>query len=138
LKPKIIVTIMIIGSFITTLLWTLGLIFANINLFIISMIMVVISFIPAIKYYKVITGFFKTKNGEIVADERKEHIEEKATLPAYAVMLSVSIYSGIGLITLRNIYPEYVNLAYPFIIIVILGLISYMISNLYYKRKYGN
>ena len=138
MKTKQMVIILIILQSISNLLWILGLIFADINFFIIAMIVSVMYGIPTIKYLKDLTEFFKTRDGEVVSDERKEHIEEKAALPSYALMIIVSIYSGVAILTLRNSYPEYANLAYPFFIIVILGLISYMMSTAYYKRKYGN
>jgi uncharacterized membrane protein len=137
-KTKTIVIIAIILSSTTTLLWVLGLTFANINLFILSMIVLVISIIPTIKYYKNITEFFKRSNGEVVADERKEHIEEKAAVPAFTSMLAVSIYSGVAIFTLRNVYPQYTILAYAFIIMGIVGFIAFTISRMYYKRKYSS
>jgi uncharacterized membrane protein len=137
-KTKIIVIILIVLSCIATLLWALGLIFANINLFIISMIILLASIFPTIKYYKDIAEFFKSRNGEVVADERKEHIEEKASLPAFASMLVLSIYSGIAIFTLRDVYPQYTILAYALFVMGIIGLIAYLISSVYYKRKYGS
>ncbi|MCL2114867.1 MAG: DUF2178 domain-containing protein [Methanobrevibacter sp.] len=138
MKTKLIVILLGILSSLTTLSWALGLILANINLFLISMILLAISIIPTIKYYKNISEFFKSKNGEVVADERKEHIEGKAALPAFAIMLVISIYSGIAIFTLRNTYPQYSLLIYPFFIIATIGFTTYTISNAYYKRKYGS
>jgi len=138
MESKTVVIIATILSSIVTLLWVLGLIFANINLFILAMIVLAISIYPAIKYFKDITEYFKKRNGEIIEDERTKHIEARATLPTFALILVVSIYAGIAIFTLRNIYPKYVNLAYPFFIIAILGLITYTISRTYYKRKYSD
>jgi uncharacterized membrane protein len=138
MKTKTIVIITIILSGIVTLLWVLGLIFANINLFILAMIVLAISVIPAIKYYKNLNEFFKTRNGEVLDDERSAHIDEKATLPAFASVIVVSVYSGVAIFTLRNVYPQYTMLAYPFFAILIIGFIVYMISRIYYKRKYGS
>ena len=136
MESKTIVIITIILSITETILWVLGIIFANINLFILAMILLLISIYPAIKYFNEISEFFKKRKGEIIEDERTEHIEEKATLIAFASIIAVSIYVGVAIFTLRYVYPEYLNLAYPFFIIVIIGLISYMISRIYYKRKY--
>ena len=138
MKTKQKVIILITLQSITTLLWVLGLIFANFNFFIISLIISVIYSIPAIIYLKEITDFLKTKDGEVITDERKELIDGKAATPAFVLMFGVSVYSGIAIITLRNIYPEYINLAYPFFIIAILGLLVYELSNIYYKRKFGD
>ena len=138
MKTKQKVIILITLQSISTLLWALGLIWANFDFFIISLIISVIYSIPAIIYLDEITEFFKTKDGEVIADERKELIDGKAAIPAFVLMFGVSFYSGIAIITLRNIYPEYINLAYPFFIIAIIGLLSYQLSNIYYKRKFGD
>jgi len=138
METKTIVIIAIITSSLTTLLWALGLIFADINLFILAMIILLISLYPAIKYFNDITEFFKEREDEVTEDEKTDYIEEKAALPAYVTMLAVSIYAGIAIITLRNIYPEYVNLAYPFFIIGIIGIIANIISKVYYKIKYSD
>ncbi|MDR2967255.1 MAG: DUF2178 domain-containing protein [Methanobacteriaceae archaeon] len=138
MKIKTVVIISTILSSITTLLWVLGLIFANINLFLLSMIVLAISIIPTIKYYKDIIEFFKTKNGEVIADERKDFIEEKSSLPSFAMVLVVSLYSGVAIFTLRNVYPQYTMLSYAFFSVFIIGLITFIISETYYKRKYGS
>ena len=59
METKTIVIIAIITSSLTTLLWALGLIFADINLFILAMIILLISLYPAIKYFNDITEFFQ-------------------------------------------------------------------------------
>ena len=138
METKTVVIIITIVSSVVTLLWALGLIFANINLFILAMIVLLISIYPTIKYFEDIKEFFKkTRNGNIVEDERTEHIEEKAAYLTFALITAASIYGGIAIITFRNIYPECVNLAYPLFIIAILGLTVYTIIRFYYKRKYS-
>lgn len=138
MESKTIVIITILLSSIVTILWVLGLLFADITLFILAMIVLIISIYPAVKYFKEINEFFKKRNGQVIEDERTEHIEEKATLPAYGSMIAVSIYAGVAIFTLRDVYPEYINLAYPFFIIPVIGLITYAISRIYYKRKYSH
>jgi len=138
METKTVVILITTTSSVVTLLWVLGLIFANINLFIIAMIVLLISIYPTIKYFNDIKELFKKRrNGKIVEDERTEHIEEKAAYLTFGLTTAVSIYGGIAIITFRNIYPEYVNLAYPFFIIAILGLIVYTLIRVYYKRKYS-
>lgn len=138
MKTKTIAIVATILSSIITILWVLGLIFANIDLFILAMIILAITIIPTIKYYKDLSEFFKTRNGEVVEDERKEYINEKAILPAFASMLVVSIYSAVAIFTLRNVYPQYTIVEYALFIIVIISFIAYTISTIYYKRKYGS
>ena len=138
MENKTIAIIAIITSSLVTILWALGLIFADINLFILSMIVLIISLYPAIRYFSNLSEFFNKRDDTVIEDERTEKIEEKATIPAFASMIAVSIYGGIAIITLRNIYPEYINLAYPFFTIGIVGLIAYTISKVYYNRKYSD
>lgn len=138
MESKTIAIILTILSSIVTILWVLGLIFADINLFIVAMIVLIIAIFPAMKYFSQISEFFRKINNKVVDDERTQHIEEKASLPAFGVMIAGSIYAAVAIFTLRNVYPNYTNLAYPFFIIAIIGFISYIISEAYYKRKYSN
>lgn len=137
MKSKTISIIIIILSCLVTLLWVLGLIFANINLFILAMCVLLITAFPTIKYFNQINEFFRKRNGKVIEDERTENIEAKASLPGFASIMVVSIYSVVAIFTLRNIYPEYVNFAYPFLIITVIGFVSYIISQMYFKRKYS-
>lgn len=138
MKTKILVGIAVILSSFVTLLWILGLIFADINLFILAMIVLIISLYPAIKYYKELDDYFSTRNGEVIDDERKDFINNKAGIASYGTLMVLIIYSGVAIFTLRNIYPEYVIISYTLFILVIIGFIAYGISSIYYKRKYGN
>ena len=138
MKTKLIVNILIVLSSLSTLLWVLGLIFAEINLFIIAMILSAISLVPTMKFYSEITEFFKLRNGEVIDDERKQFIEGKASLASFATMLVISIYSGIAILTLRNLYPQYTILAYAFLSVGIIGLLAFTLSKAYYNIKYGS
>jgi len=134
MKTKTIVTIAIIFSSVETLLWALGLIFADINFFIASMILLVISIVPAVKYFSQLSEFFSKRKGEVIEDERTKHIEAKAALPAFVIMLALCIYSAIAIFTLRYTYPQYIELAYPFVIIGVIGFVVHTIATAYYKR----
>jgi len=136
METKTIVIIAIILSTLTNLLWISGLILADINLFILSLIIVIISLIPAIKYFNQISEFFRKRNGEVVDDERTQYIENKSNVLSFAFVIAVSIYSAVGIFTLRDTLNT--ELAYPFIIIVVMGLIVNIIAKAYYKRKYSD
>jgi uncharacterized membrane protein len=136
MKSKIIAIIATIFSSIVTILWILGLIFADINLFILAMIVLIISIFPAIKYYSKISEFFRDRNSEIVDNEKTQRIKEKASFHAFTAVIVVSIYSVIAVLTLRNIYPAHTDLTYPFVIITVTGLVVYIISSAYYKKIY--
>ena len=138
METKTIATIAKILSIFTTLLLILGLIFADIHLFIIAMIMLIITLIPTFKYFDQLTDFFRKINGKVIDDERTQYIEAKSSVVSFATVLGVSIYSTAAIFTLRNIHPQYTDLAYPFLIIIVIGSIVYMISNFYYKRKFSD
>jgi len=139
METKTIVIIAVIISTFSTLLWVLGLIFADINLFILAITISVMSLILLKKkYLDQIAEFFSKRNGKIVDDERTQLIEAKSSTLSFGTLLAVSIYSAVAIFTLRNIYPQYVDLAYPFLIIVVIGVIVNIITKTYYKRKYGD
>jgi len=138
METRTIVIITIIISSLTTLFGVLGIIFADINLFILAIIILIITLIPAIKYFDDINEFFRKRNGKIVDDERTKYIESKSSIMSFATVIGVCLYATVGIFTLRNTYPEYINLAYPFLIIFVIGLAANMISTAYYKRKYSD
>ncbi|MEA4957022.1 hypothetical protein SDC9_07568 [bioreactor metagenome] len=138
MESKIKVIITIILSTLVTFTWVLGIIFANFNLFIVSMILFIIVLIPTIKYYKELDEFFKSRNEEIIEDERTRYIDEKASLPAFGSVMAIVIYVAIAIFTLRNVYPEYIIIAYAFSFTAFIGIIIYLISRTYFKRRYSN
>lgn len=77
------------------------------------MIVLMITLIPTIRYYKELDKFFKSRNGEIIEDERTQYIDERASLPAFGSVMGIIIYAAIAIFTLRNIYPTtYFNVIY--------------------------
>jgi len=139
METRTIVIIAIIISTLSTLLWVLGLIFADINLFIIAILISLGSLILLKKkYLDQISEFFSKKNGEVIDDERSQYIEAKSSTLSFGAIIAVSIYSAVGIFTLRNTYPQYVDLAYPFLIIMVVGFIANIIAKDYYKRKYSD
>jgi uncharacterized membrane protein len=139
METKTIVIMAIIISSTTTLLWILGLIFADINLFILAIILSIISLIfLKSTYLNQIGEFFSIRDGKVVDDERTQYIEAKSSTISFAAVVAVSIYSIIGIFTLRNVYPQYIDLAYPLIIIVVIGVIANIISKVYYTLKYSD
>lgn len=141
MEMKIKAIIAIILSVLVNITWILGLIFGDISFFGLSMIILIVAGVFAIKNFKDIGEFFKTfkeKDGNIVDDERTEYIEERASMPAWAAVMVTNIYAGIAILTLRNIYPEYIPMAYAFIFTAIFGFITFTISRTYYKRRYSD
>jgi len=139
METKTIVIIAIIISTCSTLLWVLGLIFARFDLFILAIIISIISLISLKKkYLDQIAEFFSKRDGEVIDDERSQYIEAKSSTLSFGALIAVSIYSAVAIFTLRNTYPQYIDLAYPFLIIVVIGFVVNMISKTYYKRKYSD
>lgn len=128
-------------STIINIMWILGLIFANIKLFIIAMVLLTMTIIYSIKNFKELDEFFKNlklKDNDVVEDERTEYINERASVPAFGSLMAISIYTGIAIFTLRNSYPQFELMSYAFIFIGIIGIIIFMICRTYYKKKYGS
>lgn len=101
------------------------------------MIVLMITLIPTIRYYKELDKFFKSRNGEIIEDERTQYIDERASLPAFGSVMGIIIYAAIAIFTLRNIYPQYTSMSYAFFFTAIIGIIIFLISRIYFKRKYS-
>ncbi|MGL4669739.1 MAG: DUF2178 domain-containing protein [Methanobacteriaceae archaeon] len=119
-------------SGITSLLWIIGLILADINLFLIAMAVLIINLIIFIKNMDEIKNSIKSQ----IDDERTEYIKRKSSETSFGVLIALNIYLGVAIITLRNIYPEYLITGYFLIITTVIGLITYAIVEKYYKSKY--
>lgn len=119
-------------SGITSVLWIIGLILADINLFLIAMVVLIINLIIFIKNMDEIKNSIKSQ----IDDERTEYIKRKSSETSFGVLIALNIYLGIAIITLRNIYPEYLITGYFLIITTVIGIITYAIVEKYYKSKY--
>jgi len=132
-KVKIILISCI--SFLVNIIWILGLIFTNINYFILSMVLLVILLPFVLKDFNEFNEFFK--KGKYGEDERQTYIKEQSGYMTYGITLALTIYSAIAIITLRNQYPEYQIIAYTLIVFILISFIIYGLANFYYKRKYS-
>ncbi|KZX14721.1 hypothetical protein MBCUT_19630 [Methanobrevibacter cuticularis] len=136
MNTKIKVIIAVILSSIISLLWIIGLIIADINLFIIAIILLLITIPFAYKNFDELKEFFRTRKGEVVEDEREEYIQEQAGYMAFGLSIALNIYIAVAIITLRNLYPQYSPIAYVLIIITLISFIIFTIGKYYYKNKY--
>lgn len=133
MDDKIKVYIMCLFSAISTILWIIGIIKANLIFYIIALIITLILLPLAYKNRTTLDEFFSKRNGKTIEDERTKLIEAKASNFAYAINTVIMINIIIIILTLRNIYPNLLNVAWILIIIEIISLISFIIGKKYYS-----
>ena len=127
--------ILILTSAVQTVLWVSGLILANVNL-VISALIIVIAILPLVYIHRNdISEMFQSGN-EIVEDERTQLINDKSSTITLGVLIGTIIYVGLIIVSLRNVYPQFLFTGYTLLITALFGLIIFIISNSYYKRRY--
>ncbi|WP_414469559.1 DUF2178 domain-containing protein [Methanobacterium sp. ACI-7] len=125
----------IVSVFITAL-WFAGLILANIYIIIVAIIL--LAGVGVVLYINRdnLEEIFKGDSNVIVEDERTQLINEKAATMTLGILIAVVIYSGIIIVALRNIYPQFLQSAYTLFIVGVFCFILYFLSRFYYTRKY--
>jgi uncharacterized membrane protein len=132
---KTLRNILIIASTIQTVLWVAGLILANVTLVLLALI-TTISILPAVYIHREdITEMFQNSD-EIVEDERTQLIDEKSSTIALGAFIGTIIYVGLIIVSLRNVYPQFLVTGYVLLITALFGFILSIISRTYYKRRY--
>lgn len=117
-----------------SILWVLGLLFANVWL-ILGAVIIVIIILPLVYRHRTeISGMFQGKN--IMEDERTELINEKSSTVTLGVLIATVIYVGLIIVSLRNSYPDIQLAGYTLFATAVLALIINTISRVYYKRRY--
>ncbi|MDL2246655.1 DUF2178 domain-containing protein [Methanobrevibacter sp. OttesenSCG-928-K11] len=137
INTKIKIAILILFSFSSSISWITGLILANINFFILSLVLLLIVLPYTLKNFNEFQEFFTKRNGKVIEDERANYINEKAGNMGFGITLAINIYLGVAILTLRNIYPQYSIIAYVLFLLVIISIIIYKIATLYYKKRYS-
>jgi len=133
---KTLRNILIIASAIQTVLWVAGLILANVRL-VVSALIITIAILPIIYIHREdITEMFQRDSDKIVEDERTQLINEKSSTITLGALIGTIIYVGLIIISLRNVYPEFLFTGYVLLITALFGLILSIISRTYYKRRY--
>ena len=133
MDDKIKVYGMCLLSVLSTILWIIGIIKADLIFYIIALILTCINLPLAYKNRALLTEFFSKRNGKTIEDERTKLIEAKASNFAYAINTVLMLNIIIIIITLRNVYPNLLNLAWILIIVEIISLISFAIGKKYYS-----
>jgi uncharacterized membrane protein len=133
---KTLRNILIIASAIQTILWLAGLILADVTLVILALI-ITIAVLPVVYIHRDdITEMFRRDNDKIVEDERTQLINEKSSTITLGALVGTIIYVGLIIVSLRNVYPQYLFTGYVLLITALFGLILSIISRKYYKWRY--
>jgi uncharacterized membrane protein len=136
MNQKKLRNILIITSIIQTILWVTGLILANVTLVILALI-ITITILPVVYIHRdEIKEIFRGDSNKIVEDERTQMINDKSSTIALGAFIGTIIYLGLIIVSLRNIYPQYLLTGYVLLIIALFGLILSIISRAYYKWIY--
>lgn len=124
----------ILTSFTQSVLWIMGLVFANVWC-VLAAIIIVLIILPLVYIHRnEISTMFQRKN--IVEDERTELINEKSSTATLGILIATVIYVGLIIVSMRNVYPEFQLAGYTLFITAIFALIINIISRAYYKRRY--
>ncbi|AEG17741.1 DUF2178 domain-containing protein [Methanobacterium paludis] len=127
--------ILIIASAIQTVLWVAGLVLANVTLVVLALI-TAIAILPVVYIHRNdITEMFQN-NDEIVEDERTQLINEKSSTIALGAFIGTIIYVGLIIVSLRNVYPQFLVTGYVLLITALFGVTLSIISRTYYKMRY--
>ena len=136
MNKKTLKIILILASASQTVLWIAGLILANVGL-VISAIIIIIAILPIVYLHREdITEMFQRDSDKIVEDERTQLINEKSSTIALGAFIGAIIYAGLIIVSLRNVYPQFIFTGYVLLITALFGLILSIISRTYYKRRY--
>lgn len=138
MNSKTIVIIAGILSIMATILWLIALITANITIFLISLALVIINAIMAFKNFNSIKEYFNSElfNGRFQEDERTDFIDSKASTATLGISVTIIIYVAVGILVLRNTYPDLVMAGYTLVIATIFILLTHIITTNYYKHIY--
>ena len=133
---KTLKNILIITSAIQTVLWVSGLILANVTLVVLALI-ITIAILPVVYIHRDdIKEMFQRDSNKIVEDERTQLINEKSSTIALGAFIGSIIYIGLIIVSLRNIYPQFLFTGYVLLTTAIFGILLSIISRTYYKRRY--
>ena len=120
---------------LVTAIWIIGIIFADFKFFILGVILISFLAIFVLKN-RAELEILRNEDGTVMEDERNMFIKEKAGYNSFETIIAIIVSAGVAILTLRDIYPEYVIVAYTLFTISVIGLIINRITISYYKRKY--
>lgn len=136
MNQKNLRNMLITVSAIQSVLWIAGLIFANVTLVILALI-IIIAVLPLVYIHRDdISEMFQRDSSKIVEDERTQLINDKSSTLTLGVLLATIIYAGLIIVSMRNVYPQFLITGYALLITAFYGLLISIISLTYYKRRY--
>jgi len=115
---------------LVAVVWILGIIFVDFKLFILGLIILAILAIYAIKNLEELKNV-RDYNGNVMEDERNRVISAKAGNTTYEIIIFLVVSVGVGILTLRDIYPEYLTIAYTLVFIGFICLVINKIAKFY-------
>lgn len=138
MNSKTLVIIISMISIVSSILWLIALITANIKIFVISLVLLIINIIIAFKNLNSIKEYFNSNflSGRFQEDERTDFIDNKASVATLGISVATILYVAIGILVLRNTYPNLVMSGYTLVIAAIFILITHIITTKYYKHIY--
>ena len=119
---------------LVAIVWFIGIIFADFKFFILGGIILCFLAIYVFKNREELKTV-RTDNGDVVEDERNEFINEKAGNTTYEIIIFLMVLVGVGILTLRDIYPEYVIISYVLLLTAFISFIINRLAKFYYKKK---
>ena len=134
MKTWIKAFLMFLIFILASVLWLIGIIFADFKFFILSGIVLCFLSIYVFKNRDDIK-IIKTDDGDVIEDERNQIINEKAGNITYEIIIFLMVSLGVAILILRDIYPQYQTIAYTLLLVVIISFIINRIAKFYYKKK---
>ena len=126
--------ISIFSTFILfSIMWLIGIILADIKFFILGLIIIALLIIVAFKDIEELKNYRDDK-GHVMTDEREDIIDEKAANITFETIKALTMSIGIALLTLRDVYPQYIIIAYTLLSVGIICFIVKKIAIFYYKK----
>ncbi len=116
-------------------MWVSGLILANVTLVVLALI-ITIAILPVVYVLRDDIKEMFQRDDKIVEDERTQLINEKSSTITLGAYIGAIIYVGLIIVSLRNVYPQYLFTGYVLLITALFGLILSIISRIYYKWRY--
>jgi uncharacterized membrane protein len=127
--------LIIIGIF-ETVFWISGVILENIFIILLATILTVAAIFIVYIQRDNLNEMFQGDNNKIVEDKRTQLINEKSLTMTLGIFIGVIIYVGLIIISLRNIYPQFLLIGCILLLAALFCIILNFLTRAYYKRKY--
>jgi len=119
---------------LAAIVWIVGIIFADFKFFILGGIILCFLGIYVFKNRKELKTV-RTDDGDVIEDEMNEFINGKAGNATYEIIIFLMVLVGVAILTLRDIYPQHIIIAYVLLSSAIVSFIINRIAKFYYKIR---